>query len=321
MNEPLVSVIIPCYNAEKYVESAVRSIMNQTYKNLEILITDDCSTDKTLEILNRLAIEDSRIQIIKNDKNLKIVKSLNNMIKLAKGKYIARMDADDISMPERIEKQVDFLEANTEIAFCGTNAVYIDYKGRKIINSNLPCKHEDIVFYLKFYNCFSHPSIMISADILKDNLYSEDFPYCEDYELWCRLIFARNLKGENLIQSIVKYRVYSEQISSTRSRIQKESSAKIIRKYNMISNEHEKNHINVFFLHNATKGNASELSYIKHVFSHLKNFNFSFPIYQQILLHFRNNYPFSKSFTYFLCFSSLRTVIRTLNIKRRGRRL
>ena len=99
-NNPLVSVIIPCYNAEKYVESAIRSIMNQTYKNLEIIITDDCSTDDTLEILQKLAKEDSRIKLYKNETNLKIVKTLNNMISQANGKYIARMDADDISLLE-----------------------------------------------------------------------------------------------------------------------------------------------------------------------------------------------------------------------------
>ena len=112
MNKPLVSVIIPCYNAEKYVEEAIRSIMTQTYSNLEIIVTDDCSSDNTLMILETLAAEDSRIKVIKNEKNLKIVKSLNNMIEVAQGKYIARMDADDISLPERIEKQVSFLDSS-----------------------------------------------------------------------------------------------------------------------------------------------------------------------------------------------------------------
>ena len=120
MNNPLVSVIIPCYNAEKYVEEAVRSIMTQRYKNIEILVTEDCSTDNTLKILKNLEKEDSRIKVIQNKKNLKIVKSLNNMINIAQGKYIARMDADDISLPERIEKQVRFMEENPdELAMLG----------------------------------------------------------------------------------------------------------------------------------------------------------------------------------------------------------
>ena len=98
---PLISVIIPCYNAEKYVEQAVRSIMNQTYKNQEILCTDDCSIDSTLSILERLATEDSRIRIIRHTENKKLIFTLNELVQESKGDYIARMDADDISLPQR----------------------------------------------------------------------------------------------------------------------------------------------------------------------------------------------------------------------------
>ena len=146
---PLVSVIIPCYNAEKYVESSIRSIMSQTYRNLEIIITDDCSTDGTFEILQKLVKEDSRIKLYKNEINLKIVKTLNNMIEVSLGKYIARMDADDISLPKRIEKQVAFLEQNTDISFLGTNAVLIDEKNFVIGKSHLPLSPNDINIYIK----------------------------------------------------------------------------------------------------------------------------------------------------------------------------
>lgn len=166
-SKPLVSVTIPCYNAEKYVESAVCSIMNQTYKNLEIIITDDCSTDKTFEILQRLAKEDSRIKLYKNETNLKIVKTLNNMIFQANGKYIARMDADDVSLPERIEKQVLFLEQNSDFSFCGTNAYHIDENGKTIDKSVLPETFEDNKFFLKFYSTFYHPTVMIRSDVYK----------------------------------------------------------------------------------------------------------------------------------------------------------
>ncbi len=120
--QPLVSVIIPCYNAEKYVEQAVRSIMNQTYKNLEILITDDCSTDASFAILQKLAEEDARIKLFRNTENQKIVRTLNALVERATGKYMARMDADDISLAKRFERQAAFLEANPDIAICGTNA-------------------------------------------------------------------------------------------------------------------------------------------------------------------------------------------------------
>lgn len=166
-NNPLVSVIIPCYNAEKYIEQAVHSIIKQTYKNLEIIVTDDCSTDKTFEILQRLAKEDSRIKLYKNETNLKIVKTLNNQISQVNGKYIARMDADDISLPKRIEKQVEFLENHTDYGFCGTNAYHIDENGKTIGKSVLPETFEDNKFFLKFYSTFYHPTVMIRSDVYK----------------------------------------------------------------------------------------------------------------------------------------------------------
>ena len=102
MESPLVSVIIPCYNCIKYVEEAVMSIVNQTYQNMEILITDDCSSDGTYEILKKLAKLDKRIKLYRNQKNEKIIETLNKMIHKSKGKYIARMDSDDISVLTRI---------------------------------------------------------------------------------------------------------------------------------------------------------------------------------------------------------------------------
>ena len=107
--EKLVSVVIPCYNCEKFVKDAIYSICNQTYKNLEILIADDCSTDSTYTILENIAKKDTRIKLYHNTENMKIVKTLNFLIENASGDYIARMDADDISAPERIKEQVDFL--------------------------------------------------------------------------------------------------------------------------------------------------------------------------------------------------------------------
>ena len=118
--EPLVSVLIPCYNCEKYVEEAVMSIIEQSYSNLEILVIDDGSTDNTGSILQELAQKDSRIRYIKNETNLKLIRTLNKGIDLCRGKYIARMDADDISLPTRIVKQVNFLEKHPDIGIVGT---------------------------------------------------------------------------------------------------------------------------------------------------------------------------------------------------------
>ena len=214
MNNPLVSVIIPCYNAEKYVEEAVRSIMTQTYENLEILVTDDCSMDNTLKILKNLEKEDSRIKVIENKENLKIVKSLNNMIDIAQGKYIARMDADDISLPERIEKQVQFMEENPEYGLCGTNAWIIDENGNIKSKTNLPITNEEILFYTKYLCPFYHPTIMVQSNIIKVNKYLDKIKYAEDYELWCRLVYQRKIKTKNLCTRLLRYRKTKGQITN-----------------------------------------------------------------------------------------------------------
>lgn len=233
-NSPLVSVIIPCYNAEKYVESAVRSIMNQTYKNLEIIITDDCSSDNTFAILEKLAAEDSRIKLYKNETNLKIVKTLNKMIQFANGKYIARMDADDISLPDRVENQVEFLEKNSDIAFCGTNAWHINENGKKNGLSCLPETNDEINKF-KFYACpFYHPTVMVRSNIYKNNLYDEDFLYAEDYELWIR--FLENYKGYNLKKRFLLYRIYPMQTSRVRIEEQQNKTKSIFIKYDLKQN-------------------------------------------------------------------------------------
>lgn len=287
----LVSVIIPCYNAEKYVESAVRSIMSQTYKNLEIIVTDDCSTDGTFAILEKLADEDNRIKLFKNETNLKIVKTLNNMVLLANGKYIARMDADDISLPKRIEKQVEFLEGDPDIAFCGTNAVIIDENGRKIGKTSLPLSSEDNKFFLQFYSTFFHPTVMIRSEIYKHNLYDEDFLYAEDYELWTRLIFSENLKGVNLPERLFEYRIFNAQSSLVYQEKQISASARIFDKYRIISEENVEFHKNLFFLQKAL--GVGTVQYAKKIFKALfgKNLKNSFISAKEIMSFIYTHYP------------------------------
>jgi glycosyltransferase involved in cell wall biosynthesis len=205
---PLVSVVISCYNAEKYVEIAVQSIINQTYKNLEIFITDDCSTDSTYILLEKLAAKDGRIVLLRNEKNLKLAKSLNNMIALAKGKYIARMDADDISMPKRIEKQVAVLEKYPEYAMCGTNAWVIDEKGKRIRQFKKPLSNEELNI-AKYCTCpFCHPSVLIKTVIFKTFKYNEEFDVAQDYELWFRIL--SQYKAMNIAEYLLEYRKYPE---------------------------------------------------------------------------------------------------------------
>lgn len=248
-NSPLVSVIIPVYNAERFVESAVRSIMNQTYTNLEILVTDDCSTDGSFEILQRLASEDSRITLYRNEANLKIVGTLNSLVAAASGKYIARMDADDISLPTRIEKQVAFLESNPDYALCGTNAWHIDENGRRIGRSCLPESFEENKFFLQFYSTFYHPTVMLRSEIYKQNLYDEKFLYAEDYELWARLVFEKGICSANLDECLLKYRINQQGISKKNAERQACTAARAFERYVVMSAEETAFHKNIFFLH------------------------------------------------------------------------
>lgn len=301
MNSPLVSVIIPCYNASKYVEQAVRSVMEQTYQNLEILVANDCSTDNTLEILEKLALEDSRITVVKNDSNLKIVKTLNKLIGLATGKYIARMDADDISLPERIEKQVEFLECNSEYAMCGTNAFHINEEGIEVGSSRLPLSYEDNKFFLAYYSTFYHPTIMLKADIYKQNLYLENFLYAEDYELWCRLFFDKNVKAANLEQRLFNYRVFQSQTSNIHHQEQVAASSKILDTYDIVEKSEREYHKNIYFQHKREIVGKEELYYIKKQYRILckKNYYYSYECLHKILYHIFKCYP-KKCFIPFL---------------------
>ncbi len=204
-SQPLVSVIIPVYNAEKYVEQAVRSILNQTYQNLEILITDDCSADGSFAILQKLAEEDARIKLFRNEHNQKIVCTLNALVERATGKYIARMDADDISLAKRIEKQVAFLEANPCIAICGTNAWHIDEEGKIIGCSFLATSHERIQVFKLCANPFYHPSVIVRKEILSQFNYDEKFLHAEDYALWLNILESN--KGHNTKERLICYRI------------------------------------------------------------------------------------------------------------------
>lgn len=204
-NVPLVSVIIPCYNASKYLIEALDSIIQQSYKNLEIIITDDCSTDNTYEMLCSFREKDSRIKLYKNDVNLKLPTTLNNMIDLCTGKYIARMDADDISLKNRIKEQVVYLEKHPEIDMCGTNAWNMKENGKIVGFYKFPINDTAIKYSACIFNPFFHSSVMLKAEVLKLNKYNSNFRYSQDYELWIRIM--KSYKVHNLSKKLIIYRL------------------------------------------------------------------------------------------------------------------
>jgi glycosyltransferase involved in cell wall biosynthesis len=174
------------YNGEKYLNEAIDSILGQTIKDFEFLIVNDGSTDKTGEILK--SYNDPRIKIINNEKNIGLTKSLNKGLKLARGEYIARMDADDISMPERLEKEVDFLEIHQDYAVVGTFVKILNKNSEIVRLWDRPIKNTEIREFLRKDNCIVHGSVMVRKSSLHNvGFYDKLMVRSQDYDLWLKL--------------------------------------------------------------------------------------------------------------------------------------
>lgn len=210
MQNPRVSVIMSVYNGEKYIREAIDSIMNQTFKDFEFLIIDDGSTDSSPEIVRSYC--DPRIRLFKQE-NAGLTKSLNRGLNLANGKYIARQDADDISLPLRFEKQIEFLDKHPDVVLSSSNIEFIDDRGKSLGISNRAVDPELIAWYLLFYNHIGgHSQVMFKRKSVMDlGGYSEDFCYSQDYELWLRL--AKSNKIVILPDVLVKWRKHDDNIS------------------------------------------------------------------------------------------------------------
>ncbi len=181
-----VTVLMSVYNGERYLNEAVDSILSQTFTDFEFLIIDDASTDRTPEILR--SYNDPRIRVVTNEENLGLTKSLNKGLALAKGEYIARMDADDVSYPYRLQVQHEFMTQHPGAGIIGSWAEYIDRKGEIVHRYKAPISPEENYFYLRFQNCIVHSSVMFRKDIIiSNNGYDESINRAQDFELWNRL--------------------------------------------------------------------------------------------------------------------------------------
>lgn len=213
--KPLVTVILPIYNCELFVKDAIQSILDQTYTHFEFLILDDCSTDNTFTIAS--SFDDARIRIIQKVQNSGYTNSLNLGIQEAKGVYIARMDGDDISLPERLEKQVNFMQDHPEVAVCGCSYQIVD--SEQIIAK--PVSNEAIKIAMLQESAIGHPTAMIRTSILHENnlFYDPNFEPAEDYDLWVRLLAYGKLA--NLDEVLFSYRNHDGQVSETRKNKQR----------------------------------------------------------------------------------------------------
>ena len=207
---PFITVLMPVYNGERHLAEAIESLLDQTFHNFEFLIINDGSTDGTMEILERYGRHDRRIRLF-HQANQGVIASLNRGLDLARGKYIARMDADDVSLPERLSKQVAFMEAHPHVFVCES---WVMSQGeRQGIISKPPPDSESIRCILFFENAPAHPSVMFRKETL-DRFgirYDPDFRHAEDYELWVRCSSFARLA--NIEEVLLRYRRHEGSIS------------------------------------------------------------------------------------------------------------
>lgn len=230
-SKPLVTVLIPVYNRPDIVK-AIESVINQTYDNLEILIMDNASTDETVDAIK--AIKDDRIRLVINEVNLGQTGSMNRGLDLAKGKYIARLDSDDIALPTRIEKQVQFMEEHPDYALCGSWVQGIDEEDRLQFVVNTPTTDKGLRFIQTLFCGMYHPTAMMRTATLRANkiYYNKNIKIAEDYDMWGRIL--KFGKGLNLGEVLVYYRRSSQNDSRIHADIARKE-AKDIRIRNIIN--------------------------------------------------------------------------------------
>ena len=226
-NLPLVSVIMPVYNGEQYLVQAIKSILEQSYKNFEFIIIDDGSKDSSGEIMAEFERFDSRICVIRFPHNQGLISALNHGIEISQGKYIARMDADDVSLSGRLSKQVDYMESHPEIGLLGCGMRYMQEDGTL---QNIPLVIQSdllIRWYILFENPFFHSTVMLRRSIMEKFVlrYNPSALHAEDYELWSRMLL--HTKGENLAEVLLYYRLHPASISKRHADFQDEQGARI----------------------------------------------------------------------------------------------
>lgn len=219
----LISVIMPVYNGGHFLKNAIDSILSQSLTDFEFIIINDGSTDDSEEII--LSYSDPRIVYVKNATNLRLIKSLNKGIDIARGKYIARMDADDIALPKRFERQVATFESDQKIDMVNVSIYFLDEKGDRywMPKTKLAYNYEAIRYINVVDNMIAHPGVMIKADVLKRYKYldSSNVEHAEDHELWARLL-NNGVRCQTIKDRLLYYRLVSSSISHTNKIIQVE---------------------------------------------------------------------------------------------------
>ena len=215
-NDARVSVVMSVYNGEKYLREAVDSILNQTFTDFEFIIIDDGSTDNTARILREY--RDHRLISVHNSENRGQTRCLNQGLRIARGEYVARLDADDIALPQRLEQQLGFLALNPSVVLLGTWCECISETGTHVGFCKYPTDPNEILDSTVEMDPFAHPSVVYRRDVaLQEGGYPEQFVWAQDFALWLRLL--RHYQAANLPAVLVKLRLHSRQMSVDPARV------------------------------------------------------------------------------------------------------
>lgn len=276
-SQPLVSVVISTYNDEKYINEAIKSILCQTYKNLEVIVINDASSDNTAKVLEH--ISDDRMRIFHNKENLKLAHNLNVGISKSTGKYIARMDADDIALPDRIAQQVLYMESHPEVDVCGS---YVKAFGNADNVMSYPVSQEEIKVRLLFENTLCHPSVMFRKESI-DFEYDESFSAAQDHELWSRIVWNKQIR--NIPEVLLKYRIHKGQTKYTSGASQKKGAlaARTNMLHKLIPNMPEKE-MDVFLKLPMDKKTKAEMKEAETVLLYILKVNADSNIFSQNIL-------------------------------------
>ena len=213
-NNVKISVIMSVYNGEEYLAEAIDSVLGQSFKDFELIVINDCSTDKTGELLSKYEALDARVKVHTNEVNLRLPSSLNKAISLAEGKYIARMDADDICLPDRFEKQFAFMEEHPDVAL--SSCRFMTLKNGVVSSGGCGGRtdNESIKAMLLVTNPILHPGIIAKAEVIRELGYDKSFTCTEDMEIWSRFVMAGH-KIELQPEYLMIYRLHDKQITET----------------------------------------------------------------------------------------------------------
>jgi glycosyltransferase involved in cell wall biosynthesis len=230
MADPLVSVVMAVHNGGQFLREAVDSILGQTFKDFEFILMDDGSTDSTPSLLAEYQNADARIRVKRFDQNQGLTHCLNAGIQMARGKYLARMDADDISLPQRFERQVRYLDEHPQVAALGCGFTLMDEAGTPLKDYIFSSRPEVLRWNLLFFNPISHPGAMIRSSIMRElGGYDPQLMRAQDYDLWWRMSFIGRLG--NLQDILLLLRQHGGRVTNKHQDQQTDSARSIRKKY------------------------------------------------------------------------------------------